>query len=237
MHGDFKVKFYISGGIEASPDFGKNSRQRVREMLDLNNIEYFCPALSEENLRNMQLKESLKDIINHQDEPWEKLLKERINPIVNSDIEELRKCYGVIVLLDQYVGCGTASEVTLAKELGMPVVGLFLEGENPRNCAPWVLSRIDKFVYSLDKLEKELLLLKNHTFDQLAEVWGSYLKNCQNNFPKVLRIDKECKIVEVMLSSANYIGKWVCPGLTLYISDEEGEKDKVVGFLLEGYNI
>jgi hypothetical protein len=89
------MKWYIAGSIDNNPDFGKSSRKVVRDLLDSLKIQYFCPALSEANQRNMEQKESLKDIIQCEDLPWTQILKERINPIVDMDIEGLltNHCY------------------------------------------------------------------------------------------------------------------------------------------------
>jgi hypothetical protein len=153
-----KIKWYIAGSIDKNPDFGKGSRALIRDMLDEMGLDYFCPALTEANRRNMEKKESLWDLMASKGpDRWKEALAERVKPLVDDDMEGLRECTGVIVLLDQYIGCGTASECTVGKERGLPIVGLFLPGVQPLKVAPWTLTRINEFCETTDELREVLL--------------------------------------------------------------------------------
>lgn len=148
------MKWYIAGSIDNNPDFGASMRAKVRELLDSIGIDYFCPALSEANQRHMEQKESLKDILRHAGEGWREALSTQIMDIVEDDLDGLRNCGGVIVILDQYIGSGTASECTVAHEYNMPVLGFFVDNEDPHQVSPWTLSRVTEFCDGLEGIKE-----------------------------------------------------------------------------------
>lgn len=151
------MKWYIAGSIDNNPDFGKGSRAVIRGVLEDLGIDFFCPALSEANQRNMEQKESLKDMLINAGDDWLRVLQTEINEIVETDLDGLKECNGVIVILDQYIGSGTASECTVARELGFPVLGIFVTGENPHLVSPWTQSRVTEYVDGLEGLKEALV--------------------------------------------------------------------------------
>ena len=146
------MKWYIAGSIDHNPDFGASSRAVIRNLLEDIDIAYFCPALSEQNQRNFEQKETLGDMLIKEGD-WQENLVE-ISEIVDADIEGLTPCQGIIVILDKYVGSGTASECTLMNFLDRPVIGIFTDGTDPRKVAPWTLSRVTRFVGDLVELSE-----------------------------------------------------------------------------------
>lgn len=146
------MKWYIAGSIDKNPDFGLSSRAKIRKFLDRVGIDYFCPALLEANKRNFLVKETLIDIL-HKDEDWQENLK-HIKSIVDADMCGLDDCQGLIVLLDKYVGPGTASECTVMNYRGRPVIGIFVKDTNPKEVAPWTLSRVTRFVKNLAEMAR-----------------------------------------------------------------------------------
>lgn len=148
-----KYKFYLAGGIEKSPDAGIGDRQKLIELFkEVKHIKLVNPCDFKYNSPKYptlwafqkNISNSLRKCLNYH------------TRIADGDVQAVIKMNGIITLINPYGGPGTASEVTLAKYMNIPVFGLY-DKSNWRECHPWILSRIDKFFDSPNKLKKYIL--------------------------------------------------------------------------------
>jgi hypothetical protein len=140
---------YLAGAIEKAKDNGIGIRKRIMTELDDLDIQLINPCDFEYNQEKFPTMWHYQREVAHD---FEDCLKHSGN-IADGDCEHVKLSDFVLVLIDENCGPGTASEVTLAKWLHIPVLGLFVNPKNWRECHPWILSRVKRFFYDTDELK------------------------------------------------------------------------------------
>lgn len=141
-----KLKVYLSGAMEYSPDGGISWRQAAQKFLLDNGFEVFNPCESSEVILHNNGCESVEEynvLKTEIDEvAWKRKKYLKITrKFVHLDLLELRTSDIVLVQISDKASGGTAGELTVAYMLDIPVIG-FTEG-NLSDTSGWVLACVD----------------------------------------------------------------------------------------------
>jgi nucleoside 2-deoxyribosyltransferase len=164
-------KVYLSGPIESSPDSGSGWRQVAQERLEAFGYTVFNPVIASGPL----LKEY--GFLDHDDYRKTKMLiqdsfvafqqvKRVTEAFIKQDLEELKSSDLVLVYMDKHFSGGTAGELTVAKDLGIPVIACC--HEELSNISSWMLACTDYVFFLKKSLESTPL----EEALQLFEVWS-----------------------------------------------------------------
>lgn len=136
---------YAAGAIEDAGDHGIGSRQSLKDATKKLRITIVSPCDFEYNQDEFPSMRSF--MAQHELEKT----YEYAQPIINGDIEAVKKCDFLLAYLDEKAGPGTASECTLAKALGKPVVGVFAPGCDRKKIHPWIFGTPNIFFDSFEE--------------------------------------------------------------------------------------
>ncbi len=142
--------FYLAGAIEKSSDHGKGVRVALIELFKDTPYHMINPCDFEYNQSEYPTMWSFQRDPKNDFESCI-LYSERI---ADGDVLTVSQCRAVIAILDKNCGPGTSGEVTVARVLGIPVLGIFTKGTDWREVHPWILSRVKKFFDSPEALKK-----------------------------------------------------------------------------------
>ena len=135
---------YAAGAIEDANDHGVGSREALKNATKKLRITIVSPCDFEYNqddfpsMRSFMAGHTLEETYEYS------------QPIIDGDIDAVVKCDFLLVYLDDKAGPGTASECTLAKALGRPVVGVFAPGCDRKKIHPWIFSTPNIFFESFE---------------------------------------------------------------------------------------
>lgn len=135
---------YAAGAIEDASDNGIGSRESLKKATSCLRMRIVSPCDFEYNQPEFP---SMKDYMRAH------TLEETYayaQPIIDGDIEAVRDCDFLLAYLDDKAGPGTASECTLAKALGKPVVGVFAPGCDRKKIHPWIFGMPNIFFDSFE---------------------------------------------------------------------------------------
>lgn len=155
-------KIYLLGAIEKCPDRGKGTRQIIKERFKDVNIEFVDPCELEFNHED-------KTISNFVSNPKHSISQciEYARIVADTDIELLLNCNGVIATIDEMAGPGSASELTLIRQvfgplaknwnLDFPVFVYIPPYCDWRKIQAWILSQLDPdmIYYDLETLKND----------------------------------------------------------------------------------
>jgi len=146
-------KFYLAGAIDKSPDHGIGVRQQIIDFFKDTKYQLINPCDFDYNQSEFPTMWAYQKDGSHDLENCHQYASN----IADGDVIEVAESTAIIVILDKYCGPGTSGEVTVARYLNIPVLGVFTKDTNWREVAPWILSRVKRFFFSPEELKKYLL--------------------------------------------------------------------------------
>ena len=148
-----KFKIYLAGAIEFSPDHGAGIRQQLINEFKDTNFELINPCDFEYNQAEFPTLLSYQKEESHN---FSDCLKNAIK-VSNGDIKSLSNCHALISVIDEFCGTGTASEMSVANILGIPIFSLIKNSDNWRNINPWILGQTTFLFYSINDLKEYII--------------------------------------------------------------------------------
>lgn len=151
-----RIKIYLSGPIEYAIDGGISWRTTAESILHEAGIDTFNPCNSSEDILNendlTDVKEYnlLKRTIQTEPVHLAKYLK-TTRDFIKLDLLELRTSHLILAHINDIPSGGTAGELTLARHLGIPVIG-FCDGEISK-VSGWVLGCVDHLSFRTNPYE------------------------------------------------------------------------------------
>ena len=149
------MNLYLAGAIERSPDGGVGIREAVIEAFkDTDEVCLINPC-------DFQYNKGTKSMWDYQHDKSHTFYEcfSHAEKIGRGDVEAVLECDAILVLLDDKCGAGTASECTLARYEGKPVLGLFLDPNRWRDVHPWIIGKVSAFFNSVEELKAYVLSL------------------------------------------------------------------------------
>jgi nucleoside 2-deoxyribosyltransferase len=169
-----KIKCYLAGPIDRSPDLGITWRKKISKFLNKINIEVNDPMLKStekgrEDLESRKLRHDCKKRKDYN------LLRAIMKDIRREDLKLVRQSDIVIVNIDTSIySCGTLEEVFLAKKLNKKIFMRVKQGKI--NTPDWLFAIVDhEFIFSTWKelqnfLEKKLLFDKQKIKTRIGSI-------------------------------------------------------------------
>lgn len=135
---------YLCGAIENAPDSGLGWRTRVADKLTTLGHTVIDPTFH----ANREMAKRLgwvrfdpkrwRDLPHEDWDAWHAECKE----IVRVDLDGVTKCNILLVRWDEYIGCGSSGEITLAKFLNRRVYLWLADGMTKENLPVWISGAI-----------------------------------------------------------------------------------------------
>lgn len=145
--------FYLAGAIEKSPDHGIGVRQEIINLFKDTKYNLINPCDFDYNQSEFPTMWAFQKDTKHSIEAC----VEYAANIADGDVIAVAEATAVIAILDKNCGPGTSGEVTVAKYLGVPVLGIFTQGANWRDVHPWILSRVKRIFANPQELKNYIL--------------------------------------------------------------------------------
>ena len=147
---DCVVPTYAAGAIESSPDKGVGYRKDLKKTMEFTKVQIVDPCdfqLNNQGENGDQL--TLIEFAERND-----ILKSYFHTrsVVVGDCAAVIETECVVALIDQYIGIGTPSELTLAVAFNRPVYGILGEGMKLEDIHPWTRSCVSRYFSSMEEL-------------------------------------------------------------------------------------
>ena len=146
-------RMYLAGAIEKSIDHGVGIRKKIIKQCKDLDLKLISPCDFDYNQAEYPTMWAFQ---RNKENDFEECIRHSRN-IVEGDLEHVRMSDFILVILDENCGCGTASEVTVAREEHVPVLGIFTNPEKWREVHPWILSCVSRVFNSIDDLKTFLI--------------------------------------------------------------------------------
>jgi len=145
--------FYLAGAIEKSLDHGIGVRQEIIGLFKDTKYRLINPCDFD---YNQSVFPTMWVFQKDEQHTFDDCIK-YAEKIADGDIEVVANCIGIIAILDKNCGPGTSGELTVARYLGIPVLGVFTKDTNWRDISPWILSRVKRFFKSSEELKQYII--------------------------------------------------------------------------------
>jgi len=145
---DCTIPVYAAGAIEKAPDKGVGYRRDLKAAMEFTKISIVDPCDFAYNL--FQGKQKTLQEVDAASSLREAYIKTRM--VVEGDCAAVVETEAVMALIDQYLGSGTTSELTVAVAFKRPIYGVIGEGVDLKNITPWVRACPSRYFESIQAL-------------------------------------------------------------------------------------
>ena len=167
-----KGKVYLAGSMEFSPDGGIGWRQIAKAALHKEGWETFDPTDEEHTVLDpFNLEDAAAFLKLKRTKTPEAVNKFRkvMRHIILFDLAKLERSNIVLAMIDDHASGGTAGELTIAFNKGIPIIGVTPSSLD--KVSGWLLGCID---ITCTSLNMALDIFKTHTSEEIhRQIWPS----------------------------------------------------------------
>lgn len=145
---DCTVPVYAAGAIEKAPDKGIGYRRDLKAAMEFTKVSIVDPCDFAYNL--FQGKQKTLQEVDAVCSLRDSYIKTRT--VVEGDCAAVVETEAVMALIDQYLGSGTTSELTVAVAFKRPVYAVLGEGMELKDVTPWVRCCPSRYFGSIQAL-------------------------------------------------------------------------------------
>lgn len=142
------VPVYAAGAIEKAPDKGVGYRKDLKSAMEFTKVSVVDPCDFAYNL--FQGKQKTLQEVDATSTLRDSYIKTRM--VVEGDCAAVVETEAVIALVDQYLGSGTTSELTVAVAFKRPVYAILGSDIELKDIVPWVRCCASRYFRSIQEL-------------------------------------------------------------------------------------